>query len=86
MPESVYKVIELIGTSTESWEKAAKAAIERASETLRDNRSSLLARSIIRGRLSWLPPCEDGAVAEIRSSIATAAVNSPSCKIRTARP
>ncbi|HTA73464.1 MAG TPA: dodecin family protein [Gemmatimonadaceae bacterium] len=38
MPESVYKVIELIGTSTESWEKAAKAAIERASETLRDLR------------------------------------------------
>jgi flavin-binding protein dodecin len=38
MPESVYKVIELVGTSTESWEKAAKAAIERASETLRDLR------------------------------------------------
>jgi dodecin len=38
MPESVYKVIELIGTSTESWEKAATAAIERATETLRDLR------------------------------------------------
>ena len=38
MPESVYKVIELVGTSTESWEKAAAAAIERASETLRDLR------------------------------------------------
>ncbi len=38
MAESVYKVIELIGTSTESWEKAAKAAIERAGETLRDLR------------------------------------------------
>ncbi len=38
MPESVYKVIELIGTSPESWEKAAKAAIERASESLRDLR------------------------------------------------
>jgi len=36
--ESVYKVIELIGTSTESWEKAAKAAVERAAETLRDLR------------------------------------------------
>jgi hypothetical protein len=35
MAESVYKVIELIGTSTESWEKAAKAAVERAAETLR---------------------------------------------------
>jgi flavin-binding protein dodecin len=38
MAESVYKVIELIGTSTESWEKAAKAAVERAAETLRDLR------------------------------------------------
>jgi dodecin len=36
--ESVYKVIELIGTSTESWEKAAAAAITRAGETLRDLR------------------------------------------------
>lgn len=36
--ESVYKVIALVGTSTESWEKAASAAIERASQTLRDLR------------------------------------------------
>jgi dodecin len=38
MSESVYKVIEIIGTSTESWEKAAKAAVERASKTVRDLR------------------------------------------------
>lgn len=38
MAESVYKVIELVGTSPESWEKAATAAIERASQTLRDLR------------------------------------------------
>ena len=38
MPESVYKVIELVGTSTQSWEKAAAAAIERASKTVRDLR------------------------------------------------
>jgi dodecin len=38
MPESVYKVIELVGTSTESWERAARAAVERAAETLRDLR------------------------------------------------
>jgi len=38
MPESVYKVIELVGTSTESWEKAATAAVKRASQTLRDLR------------------------------------------------
>jgi len=36
--ESVYKVIELVGTSTESWEKAATAAVNRASATLRDLR------------------------------------------------
>ncbi len=38
MAESVYKVIELIGTSTESWEKAATAAVEKASKSLRDLR------------------------------------------------
>src|SRR5207237_5519603 len=38
MAESVYKVIELVGTSTDSWEKAAAAAVNRAGETLRDLR------------------------------------------------
>ena len=38
MSESVYKVIELIGTSTNSWEKAAAAAVERASQSLRELR------------------------------------------------
>ena len=38
MPESVYKVIELVGTSTESWEKAATAAVTTASKSLRDLR------------------------------------------------
>ncbi|HSS08266.1 MAG TPA: dodecin family protein [Acidimicrobiales bacterium] len=38
MAESVYKVIELVGTSTESWEKAAAAAVELASHSLRDLR------------------------------------------------
>ena len=37
MSESVYKVIELVATSTDSWEKAA-AAVQRASQTLRDLR------------------------------------------------
>jgi flavin-binding protein dodecin len=36
--ESVYKVVELVGTSTESWEKAAAAAVTRAAQTLRDLR------------------------------------------------
>jgi flavin-binding protein dodecin len=38
MPNSVYKVIELIGSSSESWEKATANAIKTASETLRDLR------------------------------------------------
>ena len=38
MAESVYKVIELVGTSTESWEKAAIAAVNKAAESLRDLR------------------------------------------------
>lgn len=38
MAESVYKVIELVGTSAESWERAASAAIERATQSLRDLR------------------------------------------------
>ena len=38
MAESVYKMIELVGTSTESWEKAAATAVEMASKTLRDLR------------------------------------------------
>ena len=38
MSDSVYKVIELVGSSSESWEKAAAAAIETASKSLRDMR------------------------------------------------
>jgi dodecin len=38
MADSVYKVIEVIGTSKESWEKAARSAVERAGESLRDLR------------------------------------------------
>jgi dodecin len=38
MADSVYKVIELIGTSKDSWEKAAKAAVDRASKSLRELR------------------------------------------------
>jgi len=38
MAESVYKVIELVGTSSESWEKAAAAAVQKASASLRDLR------------------------------------------------
>ena len=43
MAESVYKIVELVGTSTESWEKAAAAAVARASESLRDLRVAEIA-------------------------------------------
>jgi dodecin len=38
MSDSVYKIIEIVGTSAESWEKAAQVAVERASKSLRDLR------------------------------------------------
>lgn len=44
MADSVYKIIELVGTSTESWEKAAKAAVDRASRSLRDLRIAEVAQ------------------------------------------
>ena len=44
MAGSVYKVIELVGTSSESWEKAAKAAVEMASKSLRDLRIAEIAQ------------------------------------------
>lgn len=43
MAESVYKVIQLVGTSTESFEKAAAAAVEKAAESLRDLRIAEIA-------------------------------------------
>jgi flavin-binding protein dodecin len=38
MPGSVYKIIEIVGTSTKSWEEAAKTAVETAAKTLEDLR------------------------------------------------
>ena len=38
MAESVYKIVELVGTSPESWEKAASAAVAQAAKSLRDLR------------------------------------------------
>jgi flavin-binding protein dodecin len=43
MAESVYKVIELVGTSTQSWEKAAAAAVKLAGQSLRDLRIAEIA-------------------------------------------
>ena len=44
MAESIYKIIELVGTSDESWEKAAAAAVDRAAQTLRDLRIAEVVR------------------------------------------
>jgi dodecin len=44
MPDSVYTVVELVGTSTTSWEDAAKNAVERASQSLRDLRVAEVAK------------------------------------------
>jgi flavin-binding protein dodecin len=43
MAESVYKVVELVGTSDKSWEKAAAAAVERAGKSIRDLRVAEIA-------------------------------------------
>ncbi len=44
MPDSVYKVIELVGTSSQSWEDAAKRAVETASKSLDDLRIAEVAK------------------------------------------
>ncbi len=61
MPDSVYKVIELVGTSTDSWEKAAAAAVERAAKSLRD----LLIAEIIELDLQL----ENGSVRSYRAKV-----------------
>jgi len=59
--ESVYKVIELVGTSTESWEKAASAAVERASRSLTDLRIAEISQLDLQ--------LEDGAVRAYRAKV-----------------
>ena len=61
MGESVYKVIELVGTSSESWEKAAAAAVERAGESLRDLRIAEVTKLDIQ--------LEDGKVQHYRAKV-----------------
>ena len=61
MAESVYKVVELVGTSSDSWEKAAKAAVERAAKSLRDLRvAEVVQQDLV---------IEDGKVAAYRSKV-----------------
>ena len=61
MAESVYKVIELVGTSEESWEKAASAAVVRASASLRDLRIAEVAELDLQ--------LEDGKVKAYRAKV-----------------
>jgi dodecin len=61
MTESVYKVIELVGTSSDSWEKAARAAVERAAKSLRDLRvAEVVEQDLL---------IEDGKVTAYRSKV-----------------
>jgi flavin-binding protein dodecin len=61
MPDSTYKVIELIGSSKESWEQAARAVIEEASKHLRDLRvAEVVAQDLV---------IEDGKVTAFRTKV-----------------
>lgn len=61
MADSVYKVIELVGTSKKSWDDAGKAAVERAGKSLRDLRiAEVTAQDII---------IEDGKVSAYRTKM-----------------
>jgi len=59
--ESVYKIIELVGTSTESWEKAAEAAVTRAGKSLRELRVAEVSELDLQ--------IEDGAVRAYRAKV-----------------
>jgi dodecin len=61
MPESVYKIIELVGTSDESWEKATSAAVAKAAGTLRDLRIAEVAQLDVQ--------IEDGQVKAYRAKV-----------------
>ncbi len=61
MPDSVYRFTEVVGTSTESWERAAALAVETASKTLRDLRVAEVAQ------LDMV--IQDGRVAAYRAKI-----------------
>ena len=61
MTESVYKVIELVGSSPESWEKAAAAAVAAAAQSLRDLRSAEVVEMDLQ--------IEDGVVLAYRTKI-----------------
>ena len=61
MPDSVYKIIELVGSSPNSWEEAAKNAIDRASKSLRDLRIAEISQLDLK--------VEDGKVTAYRAKV-----------------
>ena len=61
MSESVYKIVELVGSSTVSWEDAAKNAVDRAAKTLRDLRIAEITKLDMK--------VEDGKVAAYRARV-----------------
>jgi flavin-binding protein dodecin len=61
MSDSVYKIVEVVGSSPESWEAAATAAIERASKSLRDLRIAEVVDQDIK--------IEDGKVVAFRTKV-----------------
>jgi len=61
MGDSVYKIIELVGTSTESWEKAAAAAVKKASDSLRDLRIAEISKLDMH--------IEEGKIAQYRARV-----------------
>jgi len=61
MGDSVYKIIELVGTSTESWEKAAAAAVKKAYDSLRDLRIAEISKMDMH--------IEEGKIAQYRARV-----------------
>jgi flavin-binding protein dodecin len=61
MADSVYKIIELVGSSPNSWEEAAKNAVDKASKTLRDLRVAEISKLDLK--------IEDGKVAAYRAKV-----------------
>ncbi|MBW2592126.1 MAG: dodecin domain-containing protein [Deltaproteobacteria bacterium] len=61
MSNSVYKIVELVGTSTESWEDAAKAAVDTASKSLKDLRVAEIGKLDLK--------VEDGKVVAYRAKV-----------------
>ncbi len=62
MPDSVYKIIEIVGTSSQSWDDAARVAVERAATTLRDLRVAEVTKKDV--------VIEDGKVKAFRTRLA----------------